>query len=123
MLDFLSCSEFSNLLVVNDAIPYELQRLWDNYKDSKNIMLIVSGSYAGMMNRLFTAKKAPLFNRATNTINLQALSFRTMVEVLTDFGVLLPTQQVSFFYCVFGGVPFYYVLCRKNLRTVLSKTP
>ena len=111
-VDLVCLDEFSNLLVVNDAIPYELQRLWDNYKDSKNIMLIVSGSYAGMMNRLFAAKKAPLFNRATNTINLQALSFRTMVEVLTDFGVLLPTQQVSF-YCVFGGVPFYYVLVEK----------
>jgi AAA+ ATPase superfamily predicted ATPase len=111
-VDLVCLDEFSNLLVVNDAIPYELQRLWDDYKDSKNIMLIVSGSYAGMMNRLFAAKKAPLFNRATNTINLQALSFRTMVEVLTDFGVLLPTQQVSF-YCVLGGVPFYYVLVEK----------
>lgn len=44
--------EFSNLLAVNDAIPYELQKLWDKFKDTKKIMLIVSGSYAGMMNRL-----------------------------------------------------------------------
>ena len=104
--------EFSNVLVVNDAVPFELQRLWDKYKDSKDIMLVVSGSYAGMMKRLFAAKKAPLFNRATYTIDLQQLSFGTVVHVLTDFGVLLPVEQVSF-YCVFGGVPFYYVLLEK----------
>ena len=104
--------EFPNVLVVNDAVPYELQRLWDKYKDSRKVMLIVSGSYAGMMNRLFAAKKAPLFNRATNTINLEQLSFKTTVKVLADFGVLSPEEQVSF-YCVFGGVPFYYVLLEK----------
>jgi AAA+ ATPase superfamily predicted ATPase len=111
-VDLVCLDEFPNVLVVNEAIPYELQRLWDKYKDSKNIMLIVSGSYAGMMSRLFAAKKAPLFNRATNTINLQPLAFRTVAEVLSDFGVLLSTEQVSF-YCVFGGVPFYYVLLEK----------
>jgi hypothetical protein len=111
-VDLVCLDEFPNVLAVNDAIPYEVQRLWDKYKDSKDVMVIVSGSYAGMMNRLFAAKKAPLFNRATSTINLQQLSFRTVVEVLTDFGVLLPEEQVSY-YCVFGGVPFYYVLVEK----------
>jgi len=104
--------EFSNVLVVNAAVPYELQRLWDKYKDSKEIMLIVSGSYAGMMNRLFAAKKAPLFNRSTSIIDIEQLSFKTITKVLSDFGVLSPEEQVSF-YCVFGGVPFYYVLLEK----------
>ncbi len=108
----LCLDEFSNVLVVNEAVPYELQRLWDKYKDSKDVMLVVSGSYAGMMNRLFAAKKAPLFNRATSAINLGQLSFGTVADILSDFGVLLPSEQVSF-YCVFGGVPFYYVLLEK----------
>ena len=111
-IDLVCLDEFPNLLVVNQAIPYELQRLWDKHKDSKNLMFIVSGSYAGMMNRLFAAKKAPLFNRATNTINVPQLSFSTAVEVLTDFGVISASEQASF-YCVFGGVPFYYVLLEK----------
>jgi uncharacterized protein len=104
--------EFPNMLAVNAAVPFELQRLWDKYKDSKEIMLIVSGSYAGMMNRLFAAKKAPLFNRATSTLDLGQLSFKTTTKVLADFGVLSPEEQVNF-YCVFGGVPFYYVLLEK----------
>jgi len=111
-VDLVCLDEFSNVLAVNEAVPYELQRLWDKYKDSKNVLLVVSGSYAGMMNRLFAAKKAPLFNRATLTINLEQLSFRTVAGILSDFGVLSPVELVSF-YCVFGGVPFYYVLLEK----------
>lgn len=60
-IDLVCLEEFPNFLAVNDAIPYELQRLWDKYKDLKNIMLIVSGFYAGMMIHLFAAKKAPSF--------------------------------------------------------------
>jgi AAA+ ATPase superfamily predicted ATPase len=104
--------EFPNTLAINEAIPYELQRLWDKYKDAKNTLLIISGSYVGLMNRLFTSKKAPLFNRATNTINLQPLSFKTVTEILTDFGISTPSQQISF-YCVFGGIPYYYLLIEK----------
>lgn len=104
--------EFPNILTVNAAIPYELQRLWDKYKEKKNILLIISGSYVGLMNRLFTAKKAPLFNRATNTINLQQLPLKTIAQILNDLGVSVPSEQVSF-YCVFGGVPYYYMLLEK----------
>lgn len=104
--------EFSNVLAVNAAIPYELQRLWDKHKDSKDILLVVSGSYVGLMGRLFAAKKAPLFNRATSTINLQQFSFKTVIEILNDLGVSVPSEQVSF-YCVFGGVPYYYLLLEK----------
>jgi uncharacterized protein len=108
----LYIDEFSNVLAVNEAIPYELQRLWDKYRDSKDVMVIVSGSYAGMMNRLFASKKAPLFNRATNTLNLEPLKFETVKEVLSDFGITSKVEQVSY-YCVFGGIPFYYVLVEK----------
>jgi len=104
--------EFPNTLTINEAIPYELQRLWDKYKDAKSMLLIVSGSYVGLMNRLFTSKKAPLFNRATNTINLQPLSFKTVIEILKEFGISTSSQHISF-YCVFGGIPYYYLLIEK----------
>jgi AAA+ ATPase superfamily predicted ATPase len=104
--------EFPNVLAVNTAIPYELQKLWDRYRDTKNMLLIISGSYAGLMNRLFTAKKAPLFNRATNTINLQPLPFKTVMEILNDLGITKPSEQISF-YCIFGGIPYYYMLLEK----------
>ena len=112
--------EFSNILTVNESTPYELQRIWDANKDTLKTMLIVSGSYAGMMNRLFSAKKAPLFNRATMTINVQPLGVGAVTEILGDLGVKSPIDKVSH-YCVFGGIPYYYVLIEKlEKRSFLS---
>jgi len=105
--------EFSNVLQVGQAIPYEVQALWDRYREKKEVLLVVSGSYVGMMNRLFTAKKAPLFNRATNTLNLKQLSFGTVAGILEDFGISSPSEAISFF-CVFGGVPYYYLLLERQ---------
>jgi len=104
--------EFPNALVANPAIPFELQRLWDRYRGSREVLLVVSGSYAGMMKRLFTAGRAPLFNRATCTITLQPLPLKTVVEMLRDLGIDEPSEQVCF-YCVFGGVPYYYLLLER----------
>ena len=104
--------EFPNVLVVNQSIPHELQRLWDGYKDKKRITLIVSGSYAGMMKRLFASKKAPLFNRATMTINLEKFSFEIVAGLLSNIGVISPSEQVSY-YCILGGVPYYYMLLER----------
>jgi len=94
--ELICFDEFPNTIVVNEAIPYELQRLWDKSKEKKNLLLIISGSYVGLMNRLFTAKKAPLFNRATNTINLQPLPLKTIAQILNDLGVSVPSEQLSF---------------------------
>lgn len=111
--DLVCMDEFPNVLEANKAIPYELQRLWDKYKDRKDVLLVFSGSYMGMMNRLFAAKKAPLFNRATNTIMLPPLPFGTVMKILDDMGVKEPEEKIRFF-CVFGGIPYYYVLVEKG---------
>jgi len=91
--------EFSNILVVNEAVPFELQRLWDKYRDSKDIMLVVSGSYAGMMNRLFAAKKAPLFNRATLTLNLSQFSFGTVSQIFEQLSCFVARRASKFLLC------------------------
>lgn len=105
--------EFPNSLEANKAIPYEMQRLWDRYKDKKDVLLVFSGSYMGMMNRIFAAQKAPLFNRATNTILLPPLSLGTAIEMLDGIGIRGHAEQIQFF-CVFGGIPYYYVLIEKG---------
>lgn len=118
-VELVCFDEFSNVLQVNQAIPFELQKLWDQYREKKEVLLVVSGSYVGMMNKLFTAKKAPLFNRATHTLMLLPLPFRTVIRILNDLDVLAPAEQIGFF-CVFGGVPYYYLLLEKRGNRELS---
>ena len=50
----LYIDEFPNFLEVNPSIPYELQRIWELYKDKTNKVLILSGSYVSMMDKIFT---------------------------------------------------------------------
>lgn len=111
----LFIDEFSNFLEVNESIPYEIQKLWDNYKDKTNKLLITGGSYVSMMNKIFTKKKAPLFNRAGTSILLQPLDLCTIWQILTDINVKKPEEKIAA-YCIFGGVPFYYELIEKRKK-------
>ncbi|MFA5049461.1 MAG: ATP-binding protein [Candidatus Micrarchaeia archaeon] len=119
-ITLVSMDEFPAVLTINKAIPYELQVLWDKYRESKDIVLLISGSYVGMMNKIFTAQKAPLFNRAFFTIRLQQLPFRVVTKILSDLGIKDSSKQLSY-YCVFGGVPYYYVLLERSDNKVFEQ--
>ena len=105
----LYIDEFPNFLEVNPSIPYEIQRLWDHYKDKTDKILIFSGSYTSMMDKIFTAHKAPLFNRALFNILLEPLNYRTVWEMQDELGIKNPIAKITN-YCIFGGIPYYYVL-------------
>ncbi|MBS3067793.1 ATP-binding protein [Candidatus Micrarchaeota archaeon] len=108
----LYIDEFPNFLEINKSIPYELQRLWEIYNNKTNKVLILSGSYVSMMDKIFTRQKAPLFNRATFKILLDPLSLEVVWEIQDYLGVEEPVQKITN-YCVFGGIPYYYVVLGK----------
>ncbi|MEW6528306.1 MAG: ATP-binding protein [Candidatus Micrarchaeota archaeon] len=105
----LCIDEFSNSLEINPAIPYELQRLWEIHKEKTNKILILSGSYVSMMDKIFTKRKAPLFNRATLKFILQPLKAGVIWAIQRDLGISNPEKQIEN-YCIFGGIPYYYEL-------------
>lgn len=108
----LYVDEFPNLLDVDSSIPYAFQRVWEKYKENTSKILIFSGSYVSMMNRIFTRQKAPLFNRAGYHIVLWPLSLKVIWEIQTDLGVEA-TEKISN-YCILGGIPYYYELLQKR---------
>ncbi len=109
----LYIDEFPNFLEVNKSLPYELQRLWEMYKDKTNKVLILSGSYVSMMDKIFTRQKAPLFNRASFKIILEPLALNVIWRILNDLDDKeTPAQKIAD-YCVFGGIPYYYELLEK----------
>ncbi len=108
----LYIDEFPNYLEVNPSIPYELQRLWEIYKEKTNKIIILSGSYVSMMDKIFTRQKAPLFNRATSKIILQPLGLEVVWNIESDLGIASAEEQIAN-YCIFGGIPYYYELLAK----------
>ena len=107
----LFIDEFANILEVNESIPFELQRLWDENRE-RNKVLILSGSYLSMMDKIFTRQKAPLFNRADLKILLEPMKPPYAWKMLDEIGILDPAEKISRF-CIFGGIPYYYELMER----------
>jgi uncharacterized protein len=106
-------SQNERLVVVLDEFPYLvtaypplatiLQRVWDHILKNSQIMLILCGSYIGMMEETVLGYQAPLYGRRTGQYLLEPLQFK-------DAKLFFPTytmeDQVRA-YAVFGGTPAY----------------
>ena len=95
--------EFQNFLRVDSSVFSVLQKVWDEYKGDS--LLILCGSYAGMMKRIFNDSREPLFGRADHLIELKAFAFEDVYEMLSSFGYSL--ADIVKWYAVLGGVPHY----------------
>ena len=99
--------EFQNFLKINPSIIHDFQKFWDKYKEEKKFFIILSGSYMGMMRKVFLLRRSPLYGRADLYIKLKPLKPSTVFQMLDDLGVKDFEEKVKF-YGVFGGVPKYY---------------
>ncbi len=98
----------------NASIPFELQKLWERYKDGTNKILILSGSYVRMMDKIFTKKKAPLFNRASFKLLLDPLRQDVVWDIQKkELHMNDPVKEIVN-YCIFGGIPYYYEILEKH---------
>ena len=94
---------------INNAIPSILQRLWDTRLKDTRIMLVLCGSYGGMMERHVLAYRAPLYGRRMGQWKLAPLDFWAAQAF---FPHLEPADRVRAF-AVLGGVPAYLIHFRK----------
>jgi len=106
-------AQSERLVVVLDEFPYLvaaypplatiLQRLWDQTLKKSQIMLILCGSYIGMMEETVLGYQAPLYGRRTAQYLLEPLQFN-------DARLFYPTfsleDQVRA-HAVYGGTPAY----------------
>jgi AAA+ ATPase superfamily predicted ATPase len=98
----LVIDEFPYLVKTNSAFPSVLQNAWDEILKDSNVMLILSGSLIGMMQKYTLSYDSPLYGRRTAQIKLAPLSFTEVYAVQQ-----LPFDQAVEQYAVTGGVPKY----------------
>lgn len=94
--------EFPYLVKTNSAFPSILQNAWDEVLKDKNVMLILSGSLIGMMQKHALSYDSPLYGRRTSQMRLAPLLFTDIYAVQS----LVFTESVEQ-YAVTGGVPKY----------------
>lgn len=95
--------EFTYLLQTDAAFPSILERLWDESLQHTKLIVVLSGSYIGIMEREVLAYQAPLYGRRTGQWHLQPLTFADARLFLPSYSV----QDQVRAYAVLGGVPAY----------------
>ena len=98
----LVIDEFPYLVKTNSAFPSVLQNAWDEILKDNNLMLILSGSLIGMMQKHALSYDSPLYGRRTSQMRLAPLLFTDIYAVQS----LSFTESVEQ-YAVTGGVPKY----------------
>jgi uncharacterized protein len=95
--------EFTYLISGNKAIPSILQKVWDERLSDSNLMLVLCGSYIGIMERDVLGYQAPLYGRRTGSYLLLPLKLQGAAQFYPQY---TPVQKLEA-WAVLGGMPYY----------------
>jgi len=103
----LLIDEFQEFFSVNPSVYSDMQRLWDLYKETSKMNLVVSGSVISLIHQIFENSKEPLFGRAQNFIRLKPFNTNTLKEILQDHHPDYKPDDLLALYSFTGGVAKY----------------
>jgi AAA+ ATPase superfamily predicted ATPase len=95
--------EFTYLISGNKAIPSILQKVWDGGLKDTRLMLILCGSYIGMMETDVLGYRAPLYGRRTASTLLRPLDLPAAALFFPSYG----SEDQFLAWAVLGGMPYY----------------
>ena len=99
----------------SDFLP-ALDHFWNSFVSTRpDLMLVVCGSAASWMIQNLFENKGGLHNRVTGQIKLAPFTLGECEAFFNDRGIVLNRYQIAELYMVFGGIPFYLNLIKKNL--------
>jgi len=107
--------EFTYLMSGNKAIPSILQKVWDDRMKNSHVMLILCGSYIGMMETEILGHRAPLYGRRTGSTLLQPLD----LPASTLFYPKYTCEEQFLAWSIVGGMP-YYLITFTDRQTLLA---
>lgn len=99
----LVLDEFQYLVQANPAFASIFQKAWDEILSQSKVMVIICGSYIGMMTRMTLSSRSPLYGRRTAQIRLAPLPFSEIRKHFREKSF----HEVVEMYSVTGGVPKY----------------
>jgi AAA+ ATPase superfamily predicted ATPase len=115
-------AETERLVVVLDEFPYLvtaypplatiIQKVWDQILKNSQIMLVLCGSYIGMMEETVLGYQAPLYGRRTGQYLLEPMQFK---DARLFYPAFDQEDQVRA-YAVYGGTPAYLQTLQSQLH-------
>lgn len=95
--------EFQYLVQSDPSVPSAFQVAWDTVLKNREVMLILCGSYIGLMEKHTLNYSSPLYGRRTASIKLGKLELDEIEGSFPD----MTGRQLIEYYAVTGGVPKY----------------
>ncbi len=102
--------EFQTLYKINPSIYSDMQNVWDRYKQTAKINLIVLGSVQTLMKRIFEDEAEPLYGRPTSKFVLRPFTVEVLKEILHDANPNCSAEDLLCLYMITGGVAKYIEL-------------
>jgi len=95
--------EFTYLISGNKAIPSILQKVWDEKLKNTRLMLVLCGSYIGMMETEVLGYQAPLYGRRTASTLLRPLDLPSSSLFFPHYS----HEEQFLAWAILGGMPYY----------------
>lgn len=110
----LFIDEVTYLIDVNPDFVGILQKAWDHWLSESNLMLVLSGSQMGLMQKKVLAYDAPLYGRDTAQVKLPPLPFSATQRFFPEYSA---SERTSV-YAMWGGVPAYWERLDASLSVI-----
>ncbi|MCX6303806.1 MAG: ATP-binding protein [Bacteroidetes bacterium] len=103
----LIIDEFQEFLHINTSIFSDMQNLWDRYKATAKLNLVISGSVYSLMKKIFENSREPLFGRANERIYLKPFNVSILKNLVAGANNAFKPEDLLAFYTITGGVAKY----------------
>lgn len=100
--------EFQNFLYVDKSILGILQQNIDLNENKQDILIIFSGSTTGLIKKIFSDSKQPLYGRLKRSLHLEQFRFPEVLDMCSHLDIH-DMSEIIRLYSIFGGFPRYYV--------------
>jgi len=117
--------EFQNFSEVDKSVYGVLQKNLDAYERKGKVLVILSGSMIGLIKKLFSDSKEPLYGRVKRSLHLKPIDFKNTLEIGKE--IKAKSEDSIKLYSIFGGFPKYYVniedegLCGKSFEKIMER--
>jgi AAA+ ATPase superfamily predicted ATPase len=106
----LVIDEFQDFSRINPSVFSDMQDIWDRYKDTSAVNLIVCGSIYSLLTKIFEDGKEPLFGRLTAKMALRPFTPSVIKRILRDHNPDYSSEDLLCLYMLSGGIPKYIEL-------------
>ena len=107
--------EFTYLISGNKAVPSILQKVWDEKLKNTQLMLVLCGSYIGMMETEVLGYQAPLYGRRTASAFLRPMDLPSSAMFFPNYS----PEEKFVAWAIVGGMP-YYLRTFNDSQSILS---